>query len=268
MLKFPSIITRLTPGQIDDLKSQDLTASGCVVFDVLRATTTMNVALDQGVEAIYPVGSIEAAVELRRSHPDLSLAGERGGVKIEFTDAQGVDWTFDYGNSPREFENSQHVGGQRLIMTTTNGTRALEACRNAACGSVGCLLNRSALLDSILGKTEDLEEVFFLSAGTGEEVAIEDVIGIGATLDLWLKKLYPPIRATFLKEWDDASRIAHATFLATENQLPKTLKTSLNGSRLMKIRELAADVDFCSKLDTLNAVGVFDSKSAGWISLA
>lgn len=267
MLKFPRIETCLIPAQADALAQRDLSAAGCVVFDVLRATTTMNVALSRGAHSIYPVGSVEAAVELRKQNPDWILAGEREGVKIEHLDSEGNLCVFDFGNSPRELDSGTDLMGRRLVMTTTNGTRALEACRLAAAGWIGCLLNRADLVYSLLGKAENLEQFLFVAAGTGEESAIEDVIGIGATLDLWLQKLYPPLRSNFMQSWDDASRIAHATFLKHAENLPLALKTGKNGSRLMKMRDLAADVDYCAKLDSLFTVGVFNAQSNGWITL-
>lgn len=267
MLKFPRIETCLIPAQSDALAHRDLSAAGCVVFDVLRATTTMNVALSRGVQSIYPVASVEDAVTYHKANPDWILAGERDGVRIEYSDADGNLHVFDFGNSPRELDAGIDIMGHRLVMTTTNGTRALEACRLAASGWIGCLLNRADLVYSLLGKAEILESFVFIAAGTGEETAMEDVIGIGATLDLWLQKLYPPLRSKFMQSWDDASRIAHATFLKHADNLPLALKTSKNGSRLMKMKDLAADVDYCAKLDSLFTVGVFNAQSDGWITL-
>lgn len=267
MLKFPRIETCLIPAQADALAHRDLSAAGCVVFDVLRATTTMNVALSRGVQSIYPVASVEAAVNQRKENPDWILAGERDGVKIEHLDTDGTLHAFDFGNSPRELDSGADLMERRMVMTTTNGTRALEACRLAASGWIGCLLNRADLVYSMLGRAENLEQFLFVAAGTGEETAIEDVIGIGAALDFWLQKLYPPLRSNFMQSWDDASRIAHATFLKHADNLALALKTSKNGSRLMKMRDLASDVDYCSKLDSLFTVGVFDAHSDGWITL-
>src|SRR3989442_9567203 len=88
------------PAEFVVLPRQDLSQTVCVVFDILRATTSMISALANGAEAIIPVGEIGEALELRRQHPDYLLAGERDGVRIRSPLTGGVD--FDLGDLPRE----------------------------------------------------------------------------------------------------------------------------------------------------------------------
>src|SRR5215471_21571447 len=90
-----------TPADFENLKQQDLTDAVCVVFDVLRATSSMITALANGAKAIIPVEEISEAVALRRQNSQLLLAGERHGVRIPAALSGGID--FDLGNSPREF---------------------------------------------------------------------------------------------------------------------------------------------------------------------
>ena len=116
------------PAEFEALKGRDLSRTTCVVFDVLRATSTMALALSNGEEAIIPVAGIAEALRLREEQPAMLLAGERDGVRIPASLAGGVD--FDLGNSPREFTRDK-VQGKTIVMTTTNGTRALRACAGA-----------------------------------------------------------------------------------------------------------------------------------------
>ena len=264
---YPKIETRITPAEVDQINEERLEGCGCVVFDILRATSTMTVALNSGANSIYPVKSVEEAVALHRENTDWLLAGEREGLKIQYKDPQhdGELCVFDFGNSPREFLDHSRISGSRLVMTTTNGTRALEACRQAEFGWVGSLLNRSALVKSIRNQP-GLDRIIFLAAGTGESVALEDLVGIGATLEGWLGHLgTDEERDDFLQSWDDASIISWRTFQSTINQPGKALEWSKNGRRLLANPDLASDVPFCSELDQLETVGIFSQKTSGWI---
>src|SRR5437667_9445048 len=80
----------------------------CVVFDVLRMTSTIVTALENGAEAILPVGDIDGALAEKKRRPDVLLAGERGGIRIGGNLAGGID--FDLGNSPREFTRRKVLG--------------------------------------------------------------------------------------------------------------------------------------------------------------
>src|SRR4051794_8584892 len=115
----------LAPAEFAALKDRDLSGTVCVVFDVLRATSSMITALANGAKSILPVEDIAEALRIRALDPKTLLAGERDGMRI------GPDLTgqggFDLGNSPREFMRNA-VSGRQIAMTTTNGTRALRAC--------------------------------------------------------------------------------------------------------------------------------------------
>src|SRR5678815_616489 len=109
----------LTPAELQPLRDRDVSQTVCVVFDILRATSTMVTALANGAEAIMPVQEISEALAIKAKDPDVLLAGERHGVRIEGKLSGGV--RFDFGNSPREF-TSEKVRGRRIVTTTTNGT--------------------------------------------------------------------------------------------------------------------------------------------------
>src|SRR6266705_4444291 len=98
------IETILTPAELPALAQRDLRATACVVFDVLRATSTFVTALHHGAKAIIPVSEIAEALESKKAEnrkqkaETILLGGERNGVRIS---AGGMD--FDLGNSPREY---------------------------------------------------------------------------------------------------------------------------------------------------------------------
>src|ERR1035437_2403057 len=134
------------PAEFALLGQRDLSQSVCVVFDVLRATSTMVTALGNGAAAIAPVAEIAEALGIRQRQPEVLLAGERDGVRIEPHLPGGIG--FDLGNSPREF-TAARVGGKTIAITTTNGTRALRACAPAAAVLLGSFLNLRATAEFI-----------------------------------------------------------------------------------------------------------------------
>src|SRR5579859_6920421 len=115
----------LTPPELPALAGRDLGRTVCVVFDVLRATSTFVTALHNGAAAIIPVSEISEALETGKRRPDVLLGGERNGVKIRTAEGD-----FDFGNSPREYTEDK-VRERTIVSTTTNGTRALRAATGA-----------------------------------------------------------------------------------------------------------------------------------------
>jgi 2-phosphosulfolactate phosphatase len=108
-----------------------------VVVDVLRATSTIAQALASGYERVLCCAEIEEAAALRKKIPDSLVGGERHAVVIE---------GFDVGASPREFLEAR---AKTLILTTTNGTRAiLETARRCEDVILGSLLNLGAVANA------------------------------------------------------------------------------------------------------------------------
>ena len=161
-----------TPADFDALAQRDLSSTICVVFDVLRATSSMITAIANGATEIVPVAEIPEALALRKTDPNILLAGERDGVLITSALTGGI--SFDFGNSPREFTKDK-VSGRKLAITTTNGTRALRACSQAKSVYVASFLNIGATANAILAANPD--QLFILCSGTYEQAAYEDVLG-------------------------------------------------------------------------------------------
>ncbi len=231
-----------TPAEFDALKNRDLSQTLCVVFDVLRATTTMVSALDAGAEAILPVRDIREALEERRRRPQVLLAGERDGVRIEAKLTGSVP--FDLGNSPREFTREK-VFGRTIVITTTNGTRALRACVHAGAVLACSFVNLSATWRFI--QAQNPSEVLLVCSGTFEEAAYEDVLAAGACCQL-LREHFPAAAMA------DSALLAMRLYGLGERDLPGALSQSRNGRRLLSRPELRDDVAFCARRDVLDLV--------------
>lgn len=141
-----------------------------VVIDMLRATSVITTALANGAKKVIPVVSVEKAFEIaeyiKASGEEVLLGGERNALKIE---------GFDFSNSPLEFKKDI-VEGKNVIMTTTNGTRALNFCAKADKVMVASMLNGQAIAKYL--KDED-KEIVFVNSGTNGEFSSDDFICAG-----------------------------------------------------------------------------------------
>src|SRR5208283_2799317 len=169
----------LTPAELPALARRDLRRTACVVFDVLRATSTFVTALHNGAKAIIPVSEISEAVAIRKAQSDVLLGGERDGVKIRASQTGGID--FDLGNSPREY-TPEKVRGKTIVSTTTNGTRALRACTGAQAVLAASFLNLTATAQFI--RRLQPSHIALVCAGTRENTALEDVLAAGALAEI------------------------------------------------------------------------------------
>jgi 2-phosphosulfolactate phosphatase len=235
-----------TPAEFEALKGRDLRGTTCVVFDVLRATSSMAMALSHGAEAIVPVSTIAEALRLREQEPSILLAGERDGVRIRAGLTGGVD--FDLGNSPREFTPAR-VREKTIVMTTTNGTRALRACAGARRVLVCSFLNLRATSEFLA--REGPTPLLLVCGGTVEEAAYEDVLGAGALSELLRPRLGDAVVA-------DSVLMARRLFDAEAPDLAAALGRSRNGRRLLGIEELREDVAFCAQPDRVNLAAGMD----------
>jgi 2-phosphosulfolactate phosphatase len=228
----------MSPAEFAGLGRRDLSGATCVVFDILRATSTMITALAHGAEAIIPTGEISEALALREKRPDVLLAGEREGLRIRAAQTGGID--FDLGNSPREFTQDR-VRGRTIVMTTTNGTRALRACAGAQAVLVGSFLNLAATIRWL--EVRHPAHLIVVCAGTRDEPALEDTLAAGAVCEA----LWPLYEGGSVS---DAAEIARRLFACNSHALPDAARHSRNGRRLLAIPELHDDVSFCLQQDT------------------
>ncbi len=234
--------TLFTPADFAALAQRDLSRTTCVVFDVLRATSTTLTALEQGAEAMIPCFDLEEALACRRRNATVLLAGERGGFRIGAALTGGVE--FDFGNSPREFTRDR-VAGRQIAITTTNGTRALRACAHARQVLVASFANLAATAAYLTAHLP--EHVCLVCSGTGDHSSYEDVLGAGALAD----RLWASVGSAKV---DDAAQVARNCYLAAGGDLLGAMRFARNGRRLLSLPELAPDVALCLTPDRFGFV--------------
>jgi 2-phosphosulfolactate phosphatase len=270
----------LSPAELPALAGRDLRNTTCVVFDVLRATSTFVTALHNGAKAVIPVAEISEALALRQKLPGVLLGGERDGVKIRASQTGGGD--FDLGNSPREY-TPEIVRGKTIVSTTTNGTRALRACAGAQTVLAASFLNLTATAQFI--RQLQPKQILLVCAGTRENMADEDVLAAGALCEMliiepvakYLKvgraassrfigvPCPPPDEASIPVQ--QQSRGAHGVTRPTlsasvetaldawrkaKSNLLEVVSEAENARRLLAIPELRDDVAFCLRQDVFN----------------
>jgi len=210
------------------------------VFDILRATTSMIMALANGAEAIIPVEQIGEALEIRRQRPNVLLAGERDGVRIRANLTGGID--FDLGNSPREF-TAEKVHGKTIVMTTTNGTRALRACASAKTVLIGSFLNLRTTANWLRDRKP--QNLLLVCSGTYEQAAFEDILAAGAVCE----RVWPNYAGGTVA---DSAEIARRVYPLMQSNLLDAMKQSRNGRRLMAMPALRDDVWFSVQRETVS----------------
>jgi 2-phosphosulfolactate phosphatase len=214
------------PGQLAD--------GVAVVIDVLRATTTMIHALAAGCLAVRPCAEVAEARDLADHMPagKVLLGGERGGRPLP---------GFDLGNSPGEY-CAKICKGTTLVLTTTNGTRALLRAAEAERVLVAGFVNYSAVCEQL---RQERRPIYILCAGTEGEVTLEDTLLAGAFVDFLCE--------TGTVRLSDAARLAWDCFEMHGRVLEGALELSRGGAALI---ELGYDDDLrvCARIDQFNLV--------------
>jgi 2-phosphosulfolactate phosphatase len=223
----------LLPG---DLAERNLRNRTAVVFDVLRATTSIAAALCAGASEIRVFGSLEDARSARAGFNGRAiLAGEFRCLKAE---------GFDLGNSPGEF-TTDRCSGATIFLATTNGTRALVKSRPAERLFAAALVNASTTAAKLASLDRD---VTLVCSGTDGEIAPEDIIGAGAVL---AKLMEGRPSVDFVSDRAQAALYAYEKAEATG--FVESLRQTRGGRNIIAA-SLDADIDFAARLDAYPVV--------------
>ena len=195
-----------------------------VVVDAFRASTTIAVLVWKGARVV-PVASVEEAAT---ADTDFRI-GERGSAKVA---------GFDFGNSPTEILGSEVPPGSTLALSTTNGTRVVEAARGARTILTGAFVNAGILAEELAGAAYDGAEVVVVGCGWEGRRASEDEAAAGAILHR--------LRSRGAELDGRAKRVL-------DGYLSRSMRTLQNNSAARRLKRLGyeKDLQFCLAEDTV-----------------
>jgi 2-phosphosulfolactate phosphatase len=198
-----------------------------VVVDAFRASTTIAVLVSKGARVV-PVRSIEEAAT---AETDFHI-GERGSAKVA---------GFDFGNSPTEILDSKIPPGSTVALSTTNGTRVVEAARGARVVLTGAFINAGVLAEELAGAPYDGAEVVVVGCGWEGRRASEDEAAAGAILHR--------LRSRGAELDGRAGRVV-------DGYLSRSTMTLQNNSAARRLKRLRyeEDLQFCLAEDTVPVV--------------
>jgi 2-phosphosulfolactate phosphatase len=196
-----------------------------VVVDAFRASTTIAVLVSKGAR-VAPVASVEEAASARS---DFRI-GERGSTKVA---------GFDFGNSPTEILGSEIPPGSKIALSTTNGTRVVEAARGARAILTGAFVNAGILAEELAGGAHDGVEVVVVGCGWEGRRASEDEAAAGAILHRLRSRG---------AELDGRARRVVEGYLSR----PEVALRNNSAARRLKRLGYEEDLEFCLAEDTVS----------------
>ena len=214
------------------------TGKTTVVIDVLRASSTIVTALQNGAKEVVPVATVEFAVKVSGGMfgGQTLLGGERNTKKIE---------GFALGNSPLEY-SADIVAGKSLILYTTNGSKAVVKAKFSENLFICSFLNLNAVAKHLVKLDTDFE---ILCAGRPNAFSMEDTVCAGKLISE-IEKLKGSV------ELSDSSKAAAALSKSFGRSIVKMLKETEHG-KILTDNGFDEDIDYCAKLNINEAVPYF-----------
>lgn len=224
---------------VNEARSDDFIQKTVIVIDVLRATSTIVTALAHGCSAVVPVETVNQAKQLQE--PGDLLGGERYCKKIA---------GFQYGNSPFEYRGAG-LSGKRVILTTTNGTRAIQKSQKAYRVLAGSMLNAMACAKTAYALNRNIAIV---CAGTQDEFCLEDGLCAGLLIR-HLEQL-----GERKPETNDLGLAMKLAYDSACERIDQTLLDCASGKKLSKLGQ-KDDVLFCAQRNVFDLVPVLKDQT-------
>jgi len=204
-----------------------------VVIDILRATSAICTAFENGAASIIPVATVPEARAYKEK--GYLVAAERDGYVLDFA---------DFGNSPFNFTREK-VAGKTIVYSTTNGTGIIKMAASAGYIIIGSFLNISALTGWISKQERD---VVLFCAGWKNRFDIEDTVCAGAVAE---KLLATSLYSTIC----DSTLAALDLWSLAKDDIPGYIEKAAQRSRL-RDKKLDDCIPFCLKADYTSKVPV------------
>lgn len=229
---------------VQQLTPQDVQGRVVAVIDVLRASTTIAVALSNGARAIIPMESPDDAVTRLKQFERgaVRLAGERRMLKMD---------GFDLGNSPAE-HSREAVEGKTVLLSTTNGTKALLAVQGARDVAVASYVNLSAVSTMLRTAIRGGADITLVCAGQDRQFALEDAACAGRYVHAVSKRL------TGI-DMNDAAFAASLIDKKFGDNLGRLFSTAAHG-RALTAAGFGDDLIACAAVDSYPVIPVYQDR--------
>ncbi|MFO7319445.1 MAG: 2-phosphosulfolactate phosphatase [Limnochordia bacterium] len=224
-----------------DLLPEEAEGRVAVVIDVLRATSMIAALLAAGAREVWPVKEVDEARRLASELGGALLAGERGGLPPA---------GFDMGNSPREVDAK--VQGRPVVLTTTNGTSAIQRAARAEALVTAAFVNAGAVVASLLATAP--ERVLIVCAGTEGAFSLDDALcagGIVAGLASGAGEA-PGCSGVRLTDSAVAARLLYES---QQDKLAAAMRSCRHGRRLESLG-MGGDIDWAARESVIDLVPV------------
>jgi 2-phosphosulfolactate phosphatase len=229
---------------VQQLTPQDVQGRVVAVIDVLRASTTIATALGHGAKAVIPFESSEEAVtrskQLERGA--FRLAGERRMLKME---------GFDLGNSPLE-HTAEAVEGKTVLLTTTNGTKALLAVQGARDVVVASYVNLTGVTTMLRAALRGGADITLVCAGQDRQFALEDAACAG-------RYVYNISRRLADVDLNDAALAASLIDRKYGDNLTRLFNTAAHG-RALAAAGFEGDLAACAAVDSYPVIPIYQDR--------
>jgi 2-phosphosulfolactate phosphatase len=231
----------------EEVKDRDISDFLVVLIDVLRASSTITTALAEGAKKIIPVFSPEEARQRAEDyHPGLVLlGGERNGEKLP---------GFDLGNSPLEYR-SQKIKNKIILLSTTNGVKAINQVTKAKKIIIGCFLNIQAVIQYCQSYSKG---VLLVCAGNRGSVSLEDTVCAGM-IKYIAEGNNKQADPDYTYYYDDAFIAGHM-YLKFKDDLLNMFKAS-NWGQHLRAMGLEEDLIFCAQENIYHKIPVMKNDS-------
>ncbi|MBS1518619.1 MAG: 2-phosphosulfolactate phosphatase [Bacteroidetes bacterium] len=224
----------------DDLVLKD---KNVIILDVLRATTTMTVALANGAREIIPTESIATAVRVAKGSKNSLLCGERNGKIVD---------GFGLGNSPLEY-TPEVVKDKALIFSTTNGTLAIIKSKFAKNCVLASFLNISAVVDYVNSIDEDFT---IICSGKLNDFCLEDAVCAGMLLNKLSAGRELEMKDSEIAAMNLCNDLAMLLNVPSQEKILRLFNISEHGKYLSSIG-FEKDLEIASKLDSYPYIPLF-----------
>jgi 2-phosphosulfolactate phosphatase len=229
---------------VQQLAAGEVQGRVVAMIDVLRASTTIAVALSHGARAVIPFESSEEAITRSKQFERgaVRLAGERRMFKLE---------GFDLGNSPLE-HTAEAVEGKTVLLATTNGTKALLAVQGARDVVVASYVNLTGVSSMLRAALRGGADITIICAGQDRQFALEDAACAGRYVSSVTRRLADV-------ELNDAALAASLIDRKYGDNLMRLFSTAAHG-RALAAAGFEADLAACAAVDSYPVIPIYQDR--------